>query len=145
MILKKYNTDELPKEIFLLPKVREFLLPIDLDEEKNYVQDDLDQLLNEYSIDTENSEKNFNLALWYERKGHTAPALSFFLRCAERSEDKLLAYEALIWGHYCYEKQGTRDTTAKTLLQHALGHARRGSLRPSGHGRMDAGVWRVVL
>lgn len=120
MILKKYNTDELPKEVFLLPKVREFLLPIQLDEEKNYVQDDLDQLLNQYSIDTENAEKNFNLALWYERKGHTAPALSFFLRCAERAEDKLLAYEALIWGHYCYEKQGTRDTTAKTLLQHAL-------------------------
>lgn len=120
LILKKHNTDDLPREIFLLPKVRQFLLPIQLDGDKNYVQDDLDQLLNEYSVDTENAEKNFNLALWYERKGHTAPALSFFLRCAERTEDKLLAYEALIWGHYCYEKQGTRDTTAKTLLQHAL-------------------------
>jgi len=120
MILKKYNTDKLPNEVFLLSKVREFLLPVQLDVSKNYVQNDLDQLLNEYSIDTENAEKNFNLALWYERKGHTAPALSFFLRCAERAEDKLLAYEALIWGHYCYEKQGTRDTTAKTLLQHAL-------------------------
>ncbi len=120
MVLRKYNTDELPKEVFTLPNVRKFLLPIELNEDKNYVIDDLDQLLNEYSVDTEDPIKNFNLGLWYERKGHTAPALSFFLRCAERSEDKLLAYEALIWGHYCYEKQGTRDTTAKTLLQHAL-------------------------
>jgi hypothetical protein len=32
----------------------------------------------------------------------------------------LLAYESLIYGHFCYEKQGTRDATARTLLQHAL-------------------------
>ena len=81
---------------------------------------ELQQLVTEYSLDTENPICNFNLGVWYETNGHTAPALSYFLRCAERSEDLDLAYEALIRGSYCYEKQGTRDGTAKSLLQQAL-------------------------
>lgn len=88
--------------------------------EPNMNESDLQTLLTEYSLDTENATKNFNLGVWYENNGHTAPALSYFLRCAERSEDLDLAYEALIRGSYCYEKQGTRDGTAKSILQQAL-------------------------
>ena len=77
-------------------------------------------LLTQYSNDPENENYNFNLGVWYWNEGHTAPALSYFLRCAERAEDNLLAYEALLWAHQCYEKQGTRDSTARTLLQHAV-------------------------
>jgi predicted O-methyltransferase YrrM len=90
--------------------------------EKNTMidQQDLQQLLTDYSLDTENAVKNFNLGLWYENNRHTAPALSYYLRCAERSDDLDLAYEALIRGSYCYEKQGTRDETSKSLLQQAL-------------------------
>ena len=84
------------------------------------INSELQQLITEYSLDTENPNHNFNLGVWYETNGHTAPALSYFLRCAERSEDLDLAYEALIRGSYCYEKQGTRDGTAKSLLQQAL-------------------------
>ena len=80
----------------------------------------LESLLTKYSLDTENPEHNFNLGVWYESNGHTAPALSYFLRCAERASDLDLSYEALIRGSYCYEKQGTRDGTAKSLLQQAL-------------------------
>ena len=87
----------------------------------NYdIEMNLQQLITEYSIDTENPIKNFNLGVWYETNGHTAPALSYYLRCAERADDLNLAYEALIRGSYCYEKQGTRDGTAKSLLQQAL-------------------------
>ena len=81
---------------------------------------ELQELVTKYSLDTENPIHNFNLGVWYENNGHTAPALSYFLRCAERSEDLDLAYEALIRSSYCYEKQGTRDGTAKSLLQQAL-------------------------
>jgi hypothetical protein len=83
---------------------------------------DIEELLYQYSLDTENPKKNFDVGMWYWNQGHTAPALSYFLRCAERcdEDENLLAYEALIMGHFCYEKQGTRDTTARTLLQHAL-------------------------
>ena len=80
----------------------------------------LEQLLTEYGLDTENPEINFKVGLEYERLGHNAPALSFFLRAAERTEDDLLAYESLIHGSNCYDRQGTRDTTAKGLLQQAL-------------------------
>ena len=71
-------------------------------------------------MDTENSVNNFNLGVWYENSGHTAPALSYFLRSAERSEDDNLAYESLIRASYCYDKQGTRDGSAKSLLEQAL-------------------------
>lgn len=81
---------------------------------------DLQQALIVYAKDTENAENNFNLAIEYEKLGHTAPALSYFLRCAERTDDDLLAYEALIHGAICYQSQGGRDMTAKTLYQHAV-------------------------
>lgn len=83
---------------------------------------ELENLLHQYSLDTENPDHNFNMGVWYENAGHTAPALSYFLRCAERADetgDKDLAYEALIRSSYCYEKQGTRDGSAKSLLEQA--------------------------
>ena len=79
-----------------------------------------EQLLHDYALDTENPEHNFNLGLWYENQGHNSAALSYFLRCAERSEDDTLTYEALIHGSNCYDRQGTRDLTAKGILQQAL-------------------------
>ena len=82
---------------------------------------ELEKLLEVYSLDTENPEHNFNLGIWYENQGHTAPALSYFLRCAERSSesDPNLAYEALIRGSYCYFKQGTRDGSGRGMLWQA--------------------------
>lgn len=81
---------------------------------------ELENLLTEYSLDPENPQKNYNVGLWYEREGHTAPALSYFLRAAERFEDEDMTYESLIKCHHCYDKQGTRDGTAISLLQQAL-------------------------
>ena len=84
------------------------------------IKTEIEELLTKYSLDTENPEHNFNLGLWYENQGHNASALSYFLRCAERSTDDMLAYEALIHGSNCYDRQGTRDVTAKGILQQAL-------------------------
>lgn len=81
---------------------------------------ELEELLTQYSLDTENSQLNFNLGLWYEKNGHNSAALSYFLRAAERSSDDLLAYESLIHASNSYDRQGTRDQTAKGLLQQAL-------------------------
>ena len=44
----------------------------------------------EYSLDTENGEKNYHLARWYESIGHTAPAHTYYLRASERTEDDVL-------------------------------------------------------
>lgn len=74
----------------------------------------------QFSHDTENGETNYNLAVWYENEGHTAPAHSYYLRAAERTEDNILAYKALIRASLCYKKQGSRDGTEKVLLENAL-------------------------
>ena len=81
---------------------------------------ELEELLTQYALNSENDICNFSLGIWYEKNGHTAPALSYYLRCAERTEDKHLAYEALIRGSYCYARQGTRDGSVKSMLQQAL-------------------------
>lgn len=82
---------------------------------------ELEELLTKYSLDTENPDYNFNLGLWYENEGHTAPALSYYLRCAERASESNsdLAYEALIRGSYCYKKQSERDGSTRSLLWQA--------------------------
>jgi GR25 family glycosyltransferase involved in LPS biosynthesis len=76
--------------------------------------------LYEYSTNIDDPECNFKMGEFYFHQGHTAPALSFFLRCAERTDNKLLAYEALIYGYMCYREQKIRDETAKSLIMHAL-------------------------
>jgi hypothetical protein len=81
---------------------------------------DIEDLLTQYAYDTENPELNFKIGLWYEYHSQDAAALSFFIRSAEREEKKHLAYESLIHGAYCYDRQGTRDITAKGILQQAL-------------------------
>ena len=74
----------------------------------------------EYSLDTEDGRKNYNLGRWYEKQGHTSPALTYYLRASERSNDKDLTYVSLIKGYYCYDSQGSRDNSAKILLQNAI-------------------------
>ena len=81
---------------------------------------DIEDLIEQYSLDTENPELNWLIGNWYELQNHNAPALSFFLRCAERSEDDLLAYEALLHAANAYDRQGTRDLTTKGILQQAM-------------------------
>jgi len=80
----------------------------------------LNDLLTKYIFDSENAENNFNLAYYYDSIGQTASALSFYLRTAERTDNDLLKYESLIRGSICFEKQGTRSFTVKTMLQHAV-------------------------
>lgn len=74
----------------------------------------------EFSLDTENAEKNYNLARWYEIHGHTAPAHSYYLRASERTENDNLSYQSLIRASFCYRSQGSRDGTEKILLENAL-------------------------
>ena len=74
----------------------------------------------EYCLDTENAQKCYNLAEWYENQNQYAPAHTYYLRCAERSEDDLLSYKSLIRSSFCYKSQGSRDATVKVALENAL-------------------------
>lgn len=76
-------------------------------------------LLN-YINDINNSEKNYKLALEYEKLGQTGSAISFFLRAAELTKNDLLAYECMIKIGLCFEKQGNRTNTVKSAYHNAI-------------------------
>ena len=80
----------------------------------------MNNILFKFINDTENAEYNFDLAQWYESHGYTAAGLTFYLRAAERFEDKLKSYHSLLKCFQCYDSQGSRDDSAKVLLQNAI-------------------------
>jgi FkbM family methyltransferase len=77
-------------------------------------------LLENYIFDTENSQKNYDLARWYHEQGQTAAAITFYLRAADRTKDLTLAYECLLHTASCFRQQGNREYTVKSLYQKAV-------------------------
>lgn len=80
----------------------------------------LDKLLQRYIFDPDNEDSNYDLGLYYELIGQTASAVSFYLRCAERSKSLEVQYECLLKAGACFESQGKRNFTVKGLYQHAI-------------------------
>lgn len=114
--IKPYSTDKLHEIIFDLPRVKEFLLP-----ELNIMETKQEQdLLVAYAYDTENPQRNFDLARWYHEQGQTASAISYYLRAADRTDDLNLAYQCLIHMASCFNDQKNRDYTVRGLYQHAI-------------------------
>lgn len=64
--------------------------------------------------------KNLKLGLEYEHLGQTAAAVSFYIRAAEKTLNRKIQYIALVRAALCFEKQGNRDLTVKTLFQRAI-------------------------
>lgn len=87
---------------------------------ESFFDQDLNNLLNNFIVDPEDSNNNFNLAFYYESIGQSASAISYYLRSAERTEDPLCQYESLIRASICFDNQGTRNFTVKGLLQRAI-------------------------
>jgi len=77
------------------------------------------QLIN-FVKNTENDVANFEIASWYDKQGHTSPACSFYLRCAELTQNQLLAYECLLNLYNCYKSLSNRDYTCESILKSAL-------------------------
>lgn len=80
----------------------------------------LDTSIVNYSFDTENAERNYELAVLYHALQQTAAAVSFYLRAAERTEDKDLAYYCLLNIASCFDKQGNRSNTVRCTYKQAL-------------------------
>lgn len=118
VIEKNNNNQKLLQKIKIKTEIEKPLTNYALNPENP--ETNIEKLLVDYSLDTENGKHNFNLGFWYESEGHTAPAVSYYLRSAERSQDENLSYEALIRASHCYAKQGTRDLSSKCFLQQAL-------------------------
>ena len=80
----------------------------------------LDDILKTYIQNTEDPVINYTLARMYDDVGQTGAAISFYLRCAERTEDNLRAYDCLIRIGHCFEKQGNRNYTVKAMYNSAI-------------------------
>lgn len=81
---------------------------------------DLISAIENYAYDTENDEKNYFLATIYDKYGQTAAAVSYYLRCAERTKNDNLAYECLLHVGRCFDSQDNRHTTVRSLYKHAI-------------------------
>jgi hypothetical protein len=73
-----------------------------------------------YVKNTEDPEYNYLLAREYHKIGQTAAAISFYLRCADRADDKVLIYECLLHMYFCFSSQKNRHYTEKGLLEKAI-------------------------
>ena len=90
----------------------------------------LQELLNEFAYDPENSDLNFKLASYYHSIGQTASAVSYYIRTAERTNDKRLIYSCLLAASQCFDSQGCRSVSVKGLIQSAIAVD---PIRPEGY------------
>ena len=65
---------------------------------KNYK---LEEELNNYILNPRDANINFNLGNIYFKINQYASAMSYYLRCAEISDDKELVYESLLSSWLC--------------------------------------------
>jgi len=70
-----------------------------------------------------NGAINFELGEFYFSQGHTASALSFYLRAAEYGKYEPAIYESLLMVAKCLAVQGRRGTTEKGLWLNAVSFA----------------------
>lgn len=78
------------------------------------------KLLNDYAKNIEDPIANFKLAKYYDSIGHSSSAVTYYMRSAGRSDDKMIQYSSLVGAATCYEREGYRDFTAVSLMRNAL-------------------------
>lgn len=76
--------------------------------------------LNKFIQDPYDQSNTFCLGREYEKLGHTAAALSYYLRAAEYGQDENIVYEALIRAGKCLGSQGRRRVSEKGLYLDAI-------------------------
>lgn len=86
------------------------------------VENNIQPLLNKYIDSPQDPENNFWLAWEYEKIGQNAAALSYYLRCAELSEDDDLIYESLIKTWLVVHRSTRRPWYEKQQLLNAITH-----------------------
>ncbi len=105
------------KELQYLAKIEK--LEKELKNMPRFRMDDQLPSLSKY-IKTPTPPIMFDLGFEYERLGQTASAIGYYHKCAERSSDDGLAYEALLRIAICYDKQGERKAHEKNTLLMAI-------------------------
>lgn len=80
----------------------------------------LQNRLIEYNANPRDALANFNVAVEYDKISQKASAISFYLRAAELTNDKNLAYNALLRNHINFHNQGSRAELTKNQIRHAI-------------------------
>jgi hypothetical protein len=81
---------------------------------------DLQQTLREYAYATQDPGINLRLATLYHDLGHTAAAITYYVKTAELSHDDALSYACLIRAAQCFEQQGHRHISVRSLAKRAM-------------------------
>ena len=82
--------------------------------------ENIKECLIEFINNPHNDIINFNLASVYEEEKQYASAFSYYLRCAEFTDNNILASESLVRCSLCINRQGGRDQKELYLLKHAI-------------------------
>ena len=82
--------------------------------------EEIKKYLIEFVNNPYDSKINFNLGYAYEKEKQYASAFSYYLRCAEFTEDKVLASEALLRCSLCLNNQGGRDQKELHFIEHSI-------------------------
>jgi hypothetical protein len=90
----------------------------------------MNEALTQLATNTEDPLLNFRVAHAYHERGQTAAAISFYLRCAERTSYDELAYICLLQMSKCFAAQKNRNFTVKYLIKCAISILPR---RPEGY------------
>ena len=105
---------------------------VDIPEHCNYAKGDkmytilitkcktLEDKLVDMINDPFNSLNNYYLALEYHKINQTAIALSYYLRCAEFTDNHVLASECLLRASFCINTQNGRDEKELYLIKQAI-------------------------
>lgn len=75
----------------------------------------MDELLKTYIFDPNNPYSNYDLADQYFEKGEYASAISFYIKCRDRTDDIQLKRECLLKCIECFKNQGKKESFIKSI------------------------------
>ncbi len=87
---------------------------------REILNDDLTAYLYAYLGNPDDPYANMTVAFKYDSMNQWASAVSYYVRAAERTEDKQFQYAALIRASMCFDKLGTRGLSVRGLLNRAI-------------------------
>lgn len=86
------------------------------------MQEEMKQLITMFTLNPSDPEVSFVLGTKYENLGQYSSAGSYYLRTAERTENRLLSYESLIRLASCTALLTKRRYSTKGMLNFAISH-----------------------
>ena len=81
---------------------------------------DFTKALTELAQDPDDPDLNLRVAFMYHEQGQTAAALTYYMRCAERTDVAEVTYGCLLRAAQCFQAQNNRHVSVRSLAKRAL-------------------------